>query len=125
VVRIFKTKTLARFTKRERIGDAALADAIDETERGLVDADLGGCVIKKRVARAGQGKSGGYRMLIAFRTKHRAVFLFGFSKNELDNVDDKQLATLQETAAYWLAADVKTLGRAIADGILIEVQHDD
>ena len=122
-MRIFKTKTLARFTKRERIVDASLADAIDEAERGLVDADLGGHVIKKRVARAGQGKSGGYRMLIAFRTKHRAVFLFGFSKNELDNIDDKQLASLQETATYWLTADDTRLERALKDGILMEVRQ--
>jgi hypothetical protein len=122
-VRIFKAKTLARFTKRERIDDASLARAIAEAERGLIDADLGGHVIKKRVARAGQGKSGGYRTLIAFRTKHRAVFLFGFAKNELDNIDDKQLATLQEAAAYWLAADDKKLEQALKDGNLIEVRQ--
>lgn len=122
-MRIFKAKTLARFTKRERIDDASLARAIAEAERGLIDADLGGHVIKKRVARAGQGKSGGYRTLIAFRTKHRAVFLFGFAKNELDNIDDKQLATLQEAAAYWLAADDKKLEQALKDGNLIEVRQ--
>ena len=123
-MRIFKTKTLARFTRRERIADASLTDAIDEAGRGLIDADLTGGLIKKRVARAGEGKRGGYRMLIAFRTKHRAVFLFGFAKNELDNIDDKQLASLQETAAYWLTADDKGLERALADKILIEVKHD-
>ena len=67
IVRIFKTKALARFTKRERISDASLALAIENAERGLVDADLGGGVIKQRVARLGQGKSSGYRMLIGFR----------------------------------------------------------
>jgi len=89
-----------------------------------MDADLGGGVIKLRVARAGQGKRGGYRMLIAFRSRLRAVFLFGFAKNELDNIEDDQLATLRETAALWLAADSQKIARAVKDGLLIEVRHD-
>jgi hypothetical protein len=125
IVRIFKTKALARFTKRERISDASLTEAIANAERGLVDADLGGGVIKQRVARVGQGKRGGYRMLIGFRSKHRAVFLFGFAKSEIDNIDDDQLATLREIAAAWFAADDMKISRAIADGLLIEVQHGD
>jgi hypothetical protein len=103
-VRIFKTKSLARFTKRERIADESLCKAIEDAERGLLEADLGGGLIKQRVARRGQGKSGGYRMLIGFRSKLRAVFLFGFAKSELDNIDDDQLATLRETATLWIAA---------------------
>ena len=125
IVRIFKTKALARFTKREPISDASLTEAIANAERGLVDADLGGGVIKQRVARVGQGKRGGYRMLIGFRSKHRAVFLFGFAKSEIDNIDDDQLATLREIMAAWFAADDMKISRAIADGLLIEVQHGD
>jgi hypothetical protein len=124
VAQIFKTKTLARFTKCERITDASLGEAIKRAERGLVDADLGGGLIKQRVARAGQGKRSGYRMLIGFRSKLRAVFLFGFAKNDLDNIDGDQLATLRETAALWLAADPQKIERAIRDGLLIEVRHD-
>jgi hypothetical protein len=122
-LRIFKTKALARFTKSERIADASLADAIDRAERGLVDADLGGGLIKQRVARTGQGKSGGYRMVIGIMMQDRAVFLFGFAKNDLDNIGDKQLATLQDTAAAWLAADDAKLKRAMAEGLLIEVRN--
>jgi hypothetical protein len=123
-VRIFKTKTLARFTKRERIADASLCKAIEDAERGRVDADLGSGLIKQRVARKGQGKSGGYRMLIGFQSKLRAVFLFGFAKSELDNIDDDQLATLRETAAMWIAADAQKIEQALKDGLLIEVRHD-
>jgi hypothetical protein len=123
-VRIFKTKILARFTKRERIADESLCKAIEDAERGLLEADLGGGLIKQRLARRGQGKSGGYRMLIGFRSKLRAVFLFGFAKSELDNIDDDQLATLRETAALWIAADAQKLERALKDGLLIEVRHD-
>jgi hypothetical protein len=123
-VRIFKTKILARFTKRERIADESLCKAIEDAERGLLEADLGGGLIKQRLARRGQGKSGGYRMLIGFRSKLRAVFLFGFAKSELDNIDDDQLATLRETAALWIAADAQKLERALKAGLLIEVRHD-
>ena len=63
-------------------------------------------------------------MLIGFRSKLRAVFLFGFAKNDLDNIDDDQLATLRETAAMWLATDGQKIERAIKDGLLIEVRHD-
>jgi hypothetical protein len=115
---------LARFTKRERIADASLCKPIEDAERGLVEADLGGGLIKQRIARKGRGKRGGYRMLIGFRSKLRAVFLFGFAKSELDNIDDDQLATLRETAALWIAADAQKLERALKDGLLIEVRHD-
>jgi len=124
-VRIFKAKTFARFARRERIADVSLSEAIAQAERGLVDADLGGGLIKLRVARPGQGKRGGYRMLIAFRSKLRAVFLFGFAKSELDNIDDDQLATLRETAALWLAANAQKIEQANKDGLLIEVRDDD
>jgi hypothetical protein len=64
-------------------------------------------------------------MLIASRSKLRAVFLFGFAKSELDNIDGDQLETLREIAAHWLAADAQNIERAIKDGLLIEVRHDD
>jgi hypothetical protein len=123
-VRIFKVKAFARFTRRERIADANLCEAIEHAGRGLVDADLGSGLVKLRVARPGQGKRGGYRVLIAYRSTLRAVFLFGFAKSELDNIDDDQLATLRETAASWLAADTKKIEQAVKDGLLIEVPHD-
>lgn len=123
-MRIFKTRWLARFARRERIGDSNLAEAVFRAERGLVDADLGGHVIKQRVARAGQGKSGGYRMLVAFRAKHRAVFLFGFAKSERENISPDELATLKEIAALWLAADAVKIERALVEGVLVEVKHE-
>lgn len=88
-----------------------------------MDADLGGGVIKQRLARTGQGKRGGYRLLIGFRSRHRAVFLFGFAKNERDNVDADELATLRDIAAIWLAANDAQVARAIVDGILTEVDN--
>ncbi len=123
-MRIFKTKWFVRYARRERIGDDSLCEAIERAERGLVDGDLGGDIIKQRVARKGQGRSGGYRMLIAYRRGNRAVFLYGFAKSERENIDDDELATLQDIAAGWLTANDAKLARAIADGFVQEIDND-
>jgi hypothetical protein len=120
-LRIFKTKLFAKFARRERITDASLSEAIERARQGLVDADLGGGVIKQRVARKGQGRSGGYRTLIAYRFGEIAVFLFGFAKNDRENIDALELADLREAAALWLGADEMLMERALARGFLIEV----
>jgi hypothetical protein len=104
--------------------DASLIEAVDRAARGLVDADLGGGVIKQRVPRKGQGRSGGYRTLIAYRSSDFAVFLFGFAKKERGNIDADELETLQGIASQWLG-DPGKIGRDAAAGTLIEVKHDD
>ena len=124
-MRIFKTKMFARFARRERISDASLCEAVRRAELGLLDAQLGGGVIKQRVARPGQGRSGGYRVLIAYRPLTLSVFLYGFAKSERDNVDNDELATLRDIAKGWFQADVNTLTRAIADGLIQELMNDD
>ena len=120
---VFKTKWLARFARRERITDGSLREAIDRAERGIVDADLGGGLIKQRVAREGRGRSGGYRMLIAWRQQGRAVFLYGFAKSEQDNISFDELASLREIAAAWLGADTDRITAAIEANELQEVGH--
>jgi hypothetical protein len=124
-VRIFKTKSFARFARGERISDNSQREAISRAQRGLVDADLGGGVIKQRVARAGQGRSGGYRVLIAYRPGTRGVFLYGFAKNDRDNIDDDELETARDIASGWLEASSSQLARAMADGLIQEVDYDD
>ncbi len=124
-MRIFTTKWLARFARRERITDESLREAIERAERGLVDADLGGGVIKQRVARSGQGRSGGYRMLVAYRAGARAVFLYGFAKNERENIGSDELLTLREIGAAWLAADAARIAQALKDEALQEVADDE
>lgn len=79
-MRIFKTKAFARFARKEGLDDARLRDAVARAERGLVDADLGGGVIKQRLARPGQGKSGGFRVMILYRRAARAIFVYGFAQ---------------------------------------------
>ena len=81
----------ARFQRRQRIADEALARAAQDADSGLVDANLGGGLIKQRLARKGEGKSGGYRTVIAFRRGDRAVFLYGFAKSDRENIDDDEV----------------------------------
>jgi hypothetical protein len=99
-----------------------LVAAIERATLGLIDADLGGRVIKQRVARPGEGKRGGFRLLIGFGSE-QSVFLFGFAKNERENIDDGELTTLREIAASFLTASNARIEQALKDGTLIEVQN--
>jgi len=121
-VRTFKTKWFARFARREGIADKSLLEAVERVERGLIDADLGGGLIKQRVARQGQGRSGGYRTILAYRAKGWAVFLFGFAKNELDNITQNELIVLREVAENWLVADAALIRKEIEAGNLQEIE---
>lgn len=122
-MRIFKTKWVARFVRRERIDDAGLKEAIARAERGIIDADLGGGLIKQRVARPGQGRSGGFRMIVAYRTEERAFFLYGFAKNERENIEDDELQTLRDIAAEFLKHDDTALDDAVGEGKLQEIDN--
>ena len=123
-MRLFKTKWFMRYARQEKLEDHSLCDAIERAERGLVDADLGGGIIKQRVARTGQGRSGGYRLLIAYRSGKRAVFLYGFAKSGRDNIEADELETLKEIGVAWLEAKKERLEYAIKEGILSEVNYE-
>jgi hypothetical protein len=123
-MRVFKTRWFARFARREGIADKSLREAIERAERGLIDADLGGSLIKQRVARRGQGRSGGFRVLVVFRVKDRSVFFYGFAKSEMENISQDQLVTAREFAAKWLTVDDEQIAQAIAEGELLEINHD-
>ena len=120
-MRIFKNKPFNRFARKGGLDDRTLCEAIANAEHGLIDADLGGGVIKQRIARPGKGKSGGFRTVIAYKRGTRAVFIHGFAKNERANISRDELATLKELASQILAYDDKTLAQAVAFGTLIEV----
>jgi len=94
-------------------------------ECGLIDVDLGGGLIKQRVARQGQGRSGGYRMLVGYRMNDRSVFLLGFAKKERENIEDNELLSLREAAERWLAADAARIQKELELGNLQEVNHDE
>jgi hypothetical protein len=124
-VRVFKNKAFARFARKARMTDAVLCEAIDRASRGLIDADLGGGVVKQRIARRDAGKSGGFRTIILFRAEARAFFVHGFAKNEQDNIRDDELAAFKMLAAQLLACDDDALARAVANGTLMEVMSDE
>lgn len=121
--RVLKTRTFTRWAKREGLADDELADAVSEMKEGLIDARLGGGVVKKRIAKPGQGKRGGYRVILASNLGDRWVFMFGFAKHERDNIDDKELRLMKELAAAFLAMDEQRLKRALTAGEVVEIRH--
>jgi len=123
-MRVFKNKPFARFSRKVRIPDAALCAAVAEASMGLFGADLGGGVVKQRIARQGAGKSGGFRTIVLFRLRERAFFVHGFAKNEQDNIRDDELATFKMLAAQLMAYEDAALTRAVANGSLVEVMCD-
>jgi hypothetical protein len=122
-VRVYKVKVFARFQRRERIVDGALAKAVRDAEAGLIDADLGGGLIKQRVARPRQGKRGGYRTVIAYRRGDRAVFLYGFAKSARANIADDELEALRRRGAGLLNAADEGLEAMVALDELTEVDY--
>jgi hypothetical protein len=123
-MRVLKNPWFARFARKEKISDAALCEAVARAETGLIDADLGGGVIKQRVARRGAGKSGGYRTLILYRNGERAVFAFGFAKSGMDNIDEKDEARLKALAELTLGFSDLEITRLVEAGKLMEVIFD-
>lgn len=124
-MRIFKTKWFARWADDQPLADAALILALEEIEQGLVDANLGGQVYKKRVARAGKGKSGGMRTLVAWRIEDRAIFIYGFAKNKRDNINPKELKALKLLAFELLQYDERQLRKLLKTGELQEVVNNE
>ncbi len=120
---IYKLKTFARFARNERIDDASLTEAIKRAAEGLLDADLGGGLIKQRVARQGQGRRGGYRVLIAFHGADFSVFLYGFAKSQRENLDPRELRIVHQLAGYWLNASPEEIKRALEAKELEEVRE--
>ncbi len=98
-MRVFKTKWFARFARQEGLTDYKLIAAIHEVRDGLTDGNLGGGLVKKRIGRAGPGKRGGYRTIVAVRIDKRAFFVYGFAKSAIDNLDDLELKGYQKLAA--------------------------
>jgi hypothetical protein len=121
-MRTFKTKAFAKWAVGEGLGDEALATAVAEMERGLIDVRLGGQVVKKRVALPGRGKRGGARTLVAFRAAERAVFVYGFAKNERANINDLELKALKLLAKELLNYSAASLSKAMKAGELIEIE---
>ncbi len=122
---LFKTRTFARWSRKVKVSDKALLKAIAEMATGLIDADLGGAVYKKRVPLPGRGKSGGARILVATRHVNRWFLLYGFGKNEQANIDDRELAALQKLAKALLAMTSEELQHAVAEKELVKITDEE
>ncbi len=120
-MRILKYRAFHQWAKAEKLTDSALKSAINEIEQGLFEASLGSGLYKKRIAKKGQGKRGGYRTIVAFKQNSRAIFMYGFSKNERDNISSKEEIVYKKLAKYYLEITNNKLDILIKDGELFEV----
>ena len=124
-MRIFKTKWFARFARKEGIDDNKLLKAIAEAEKGASVIDLGGGLIKKRVSRSGQGKSGSYRTIIVYRVKTLAIFVYGFPKSAKANLNAIELDAYKKLAQVFLGFSDQDIAKALNAGELLEVDTHD
>lgn len=124
-MRIFKNKAFNKWAAREGLKDNALRAAVDEIACGLVDADLGGYVMKKRVALGGHGKSGGARTLVVYQLGKRAFFVYGFAKNTRANINAVELRALKYLARELLSYSDEVLQQAVEYGELVEVESNE
>jgi hypothetical protein len=122
-VQILKILTFERWQKKRDLADHALRQAVVEMQQGLIDADLGGGVVKKRVARPGAGKRGGYRTILATNRHDRWIFLYGFEKNERDNIAHRELLALKRMAKELLALSLEDIRTALQQGAMKEIPH--
>ena len=124
-MRVFKTRFFNRWMRKTELTDRALCEAVDEMARGLIDADLGGGVVKKRIGLAGRGKRGGARTLVATNRVNKWFFLYGFEKNDRANITDDELEALKEIADLLLARTGQQLDEATEDGSLQEISDEE
>jgi hypothetical protein len=120
-VTVFKTRWFDRWAGKQGLPGAALCAAVREMAAGLYEADLGGGLLKKRIARPGQGKRGGFRTLVATNRGTRWVFVYGFPKSERGNIDKDEEMALKKLAAHLLALTMPDLGKAVKAGELMEI----
>lgn len=122
--RVFKTRYFIRWMRKTALNDEVLCAAVNEMAQGLIDADLGGGVVKKRVGISGRGKRGGARTLVATNKGNRWFFVYGFEKNDRANISDDELEALKDLAEQLLARTGNQLAEALNDGSLMEICND-
>ncbi|WP_461256358.1 type II toxin-antitoxin system RelE/ParE family toxin [Treponema sp. R80B11-R83G3] len=120
-MRIFKNTWFTRFANKEGITDTELKETADRLETGQADADLGGDVYKMRVARPGEGKSGGYRVIVFFRSEERTFFVYGFAKSDKKNIDRGDLRVFKNRSKDAFSMTESQINSRLKDGTLIEV----
>ena len=120
-MRVFKSTWFSRFAGKEGITDHDLREMVNQLEAGQADADLGSGVYKVRVARSGEGKSGGYRVIVFFRSKNRTFYIYGFPKAGMDNINEKQLRIFKTTAKVVFGYSEKELDERVKAGLFLEI----
>ncbi len=123
-LRVFKNAWFGRFARKEKISAKALWEAVDRAEKGLVDADLGGGVIKQRIARPGESKSKGYRSIVLYRKGDKAFFVYGFPKSDLGNIRADEQEQFKKAAKSILALSDEQIRQLIENGQFEEVKKD-
>ena len=121
-MRVFKNKMFFKWAKSEGLTDTVLRKAAIEIDAGLVDAILGGGLVKKRVAKKGGGKRDGFRTIVVFQKGHRTFFVYGFAKNQRDNINEKEEHALKKLAENLLETPESRLKEMIVNGDLYEVK---
>ncbi len=120
----FKTKAFSKWQKKELIKDRELMFAIEEIINGLMDADLGGGLVKKRIRRNGSGKRSGYRTLIATNKGNKWFFIYGFAKNERHNIHEQEERAFKQLAKDLLSLNNVQVNKAMKHGELMEVIYE-
>lgn len=121
-MRIFKNKWFAKFARKEGISDGKLIRAVRDVEAGNIDADYGGGVIKQRIARPREGKSGGYRTIILFAKDDKAFFVYGFAKSSLDNIDKSDVRGFKKLAKIMCSLTISQLDNLLEKAEIEEIE---
>lgn len=126
-MRVFKNKWFHHWARQERIADALLFKAAEEIAEGNVEADLGGCLFKKRLPKPGSGKRGGFRVLVGYKrhNSERLVFLYAFSKSEKANISSKEKAALSIVAESFVSSTDEHLSRLLSANAIWEIHKHD
>ena len=125
LLKVLKNRGFARAARKDGLTDQALCAAAAEIESGLIDARLGGSLLKKRIAKGSRGKSSGFRTIVAYRQHDRLVFLYVFGKNERDNITEQERLALSEIGDEYMRLTAENLDEMVAQGTLIEVVCND
>jgi hypothetical protein len=122
-VRIFKYRWFHRFAHKEGITDNELREIAKQLEKGQCYADLGGGVYKLQLARPNEGKRGGYRVIVIFKSQFRTFFTYCFPKSKKGNIEDDELRVYKKQAKEILALTEEQINQWLRAQTLIEIEQ--
>lgn len=122
-MRVFLNRPFQRFARKEGVSDQAIREAVARAERGLIDADLGGGVIKQRIPRPNEGRSGGFRSVVLYRAEEKAFFVHGFAKKDQENISASELEDFRELGQILLSSSDEEIQLLLQADSLKEVNY--